>query len=90
MAEDDVALKLFDLVGRDDAVFEGPKAGSDAVGHLAACEQSLNRLRGAGYVGLRRFAKRDRRLVWLAVGHGDNLVDGEALAVKKYRIHSCF
>jgi hypothetical protein len=39
MAHQDVALELLNLIGRDDAVFEGTEPGGDAVNHLASLDE---------------------------------------------------
>ncbi len=47
VAEQDVALERFHLIGRDDAALECTEAGGDAIGDTAFAQQSLDGLRGA-------------------------------------------
>ena len=62
VADQDVALQLGDLLGRDQPVLERAEAGGDAVGDLAAVQQRLHGIRGALDKLHGRLAELDQRL----------------------------
>jgi hypothetical protein len=69
------------LLQGDDAALEGPKAGGDAVGHLAPGQQSFDPLAGAVDARQDLKGQADRA----AAGDGDHVFDGQTLAVEHNR-----
>ncbi len=89
MADDNVALQSFDLVGGDDTIFESPKAGCNPISHLAPL-QKLGDSPGGAINPLDGFlAQHHFRRARLSLGHSNNLFEGQAFPIENNRFQIC-
>ena len=82
VAAHQVALQFGYLLQGDDAVLKSPEAGGDAVGHLAASQQSFDPLAGPADAWQDFGGQPDGA----AAGDGDHVLDGQTLAVEHNRV----
>jgi hypothetical protein len=87
MADDDVPLKLLDLVSADYLVLECTEAGRYSVGDLAAVEKRIDGRRRSFNISFRMLRERDSRYPRFAVGYGGYLLEGQIFAVQRNVVH---
>jgi hypothetical protein len=83
VADQNVALQSFNLIERDDAIFEGAETGGDAIGNAPFAEHGLDGLGGALDLRAGGIGEGDERLAGRTVGQFDQLRDRQVFAIEK-------
>ena len=69
MADNDVALEVLHLIGRDDLVFESPEPGVDAVVNLAGGERLFNTPASPMYLLASTVGDPHLEITWQTLSH---------------------
>ncbi len=82
MAHEDILLQLRHVLAGDDAIFECPETGCDAVGDGTLFEQLLHGVGGPLDAPDGMFTQQDLGFAGCAMGHGHDLVEGERFPIQ--------